>query len=136
MSGTKLSGLPKIKLKIAIQVPKKHIYIQFRVLSTTTTASLAIKRKSRKKLEKVLIILKCISNRFYLLRANLHIYNLSIYLERYTEAVFQTLLLKTALCYRYVACFQRNTRVELLDGCSPFNSLNIRRRPFLKNTSG
>ena len=35
----KLSGLPKIKLKIAIQVPKTHIYTLFRVLSTTTTAS-------------------------------------------------------------------------------------------------
>ena len=36
---TKLSGLPKIKLKIAIGVPKTHIYTLFRVLSTTTTAS-------------------------------------------------------------------------------------------------
>ena len=36
MSCTKVSGLPKIKLKIAIQVPKTYIYTLFRVLSTTT----------------------------------------------------------------------------------------------------
>ena len=60
-SCTKLSGLSKAKFKIAIQVPKTHIYTLFRVLSTTTPASLAIKRKLRKTLEKVLIILKCIS---------------------------------------------------------------------------
>ena len=29
MSCTKVSGLPKIKLKIAIQVPKTHIYTLF-----------------------------------------------------------------------------------------------------------
>ena len=39
MSCTKVSGLPKIKLKIAIQVPKTYIYTLFRVLSTTTKAS-------------------------------------------------------------------------------------------------
>ena len=49
---TKLSGLPKIKLKIAIQLPKTHIYTLARVLSTTTTASLATKRKLRKKVRK------------------------------------------------------------------------------------
>ena len=72
---------------------------------------------------------------FYLLRANLHIYNLSIYLEQYTEAVLQTLLLKKEFCYRFVTYPQRNTRAELLHGCSPVNCLNIRRAPFLKNTS-
>ena len=110
-----------------------HIYTLFRVLPTNTIASLVIKRKSRKKLEKVLIILKSI---FYLLRTNLHIYNLSIYLERYAETVLQTLLLKKAFCYRYVAYLQRNTHAELLHGCSPINCLNIRGTRFLKNTYG
>ena len=68
MSCAKLSGLPDIKLKIVIQVPKTYIYPLFRVLSTTSTASenysLATKRMSRIKLEKVFIILKCISNSF------------------------------------------------------------------------
>ena len=35
-SCTKLTGLPKIKLKFAIKVPKKYVYTLFRVLSTTT----------------------------------------------------------------------------------------------------
>ena len=59
-----------------------------------------------------------------------------IYLERYTEAVLQTLLLKKAFCYRYVAYLQRNTYAELLHGSSPVNCLNIRRTPFFKNISG
>ena len=39
MSGAKLSGLPDVKLKTAIQAPKRYIYHLFRVLSTTSTAS-------------------------------------------------------------------------------------------------
>ena len=35
----KLSGLPDIKLKIAIQVSKMYIYALLRVLSTTTRSS-------------------------------------------------------------------------------------------------
>ena len=43
---------------------------------------------------------------------------------------------KKAFCYRYVAYLQRNTHAKLLRRCSPINCLNIRRTPFLKNTSG
>ena len=57
-------------------------------------------------------------------------------LERYTGAFILTFLLRKAFCYRYVAYLQRNNHAELLHGCSPVNCLNIRRTPFLKNTSG
>ena len=49
---------------------------------------------------------------------------------------YPDVFIKKAFCYRYVAYFQRNTHAELLHGCSPVNCLNIRRTPFLKNTSG
>ena len=66
----KLSGLLYIKFKIAVQVPKTYIYPLFRALSTITMASLneplANKWKSRIKIEKMFIILKCISNSFLL----------------------------------------------------------------------
>ena len=39
MSCAKLSGLPDVKLKTAIQVPNRYIYHLFHVLSTTSTAS-------------------------------------------------------------------------------------------------
>ena len=72
MSCAKLSGLRNIKFKIAIQVLKTYTYPFFRILSTTTTASenqpLTTKRKSRIKLEKVFIILNCISNSFLLVQ--------------------------------------------------------------------
>ena len=64
----KLSSLPDIKLRIAIQVPKMYRKPLFRVLSTTSTAPenkyLATKWKSRIKLEKVVMVLKYISNSF------------------------------------------------------------------------
>ena len=44
--------------------------------------------------------------------------------------------LKKVFCYRYVAYLQRNTHAELLHRCSPVNWLSIRRKHFLKNTSG
>ena len=58
------AALLYIKRKIVIQLPKTY-YPLFRVLSTTAMASknksLATKQKSRIKLEKVIIILKCIT---------------------------------------------------------------------------
>ena len=82
-SCTKLSTYQKI----AIQVPNTFTYPLFRVLSTITAASenkyLATKRKSRIKLEKVVIILKYISNSF-----------LPTYLEPYLDfltSIFRTI---------------------------------------------
>ena len=67
--------------------------------------------------------------------------NIKMYFEQFfiflqKISTFITFLLKKVFCYRYVAYLQRNTHAELLHGCSPVNCLNIRRTPFLKNTSG
>ena len=67
--------------------------------------------------------------------------NIKMYFEQFfiflqKISTFITFLLKKVFCYRYVAYLQRNTHAELLDGCFPVNCLNIRRTPFLKNTSG
>ena len=67
--------------------------------------------------------------------------NIKVYFEQFfifleKISTFITFLLKKAFCYRYVAYLRRNTHAELLHGCSAVNCLNIRRTPFLKNTSG
>ena len=132
---TKLSGLPKIKLKIAVQLPKTHIYTLARVLSITTTASLATKRRLRKKVRKGVDNVKKYFKQLFIFLERTSIFIISLFRVIYRSSSPDAFT-KKDVCYRYGAYLQRNTHAKPLHGCSPVNYLNICRTPFLKSTSG